>query len=86
MLSERMLLDRDGIELADVRCRHPRGQGRETEHADRHAIVFVRRGCFIRSADGVPRLLDPTHVFCINPGQEQDRPGASVTDSCWPPV
>jgi AraC-like DNA-binding protein len=32
--------------------------------------VFVRRGCFIRSADGHETLLDPTVAFCSNPGEE----------------
>lgn len=71
MLSERVLLDRDGVEIVDVSCRYGRGRGRHTEQADRHAVVFVRGGCFVRSADGVQRLLDSTQVFYVNPGQEQ---------------
>jgi len=34
-------------------------------------VVFVRRGCFVRSAEGVEALLDPTVAYCINPGHEQ---------------
>lgn len=71
MLSERTLLDRDGIEISDVTCRHLPGRGDDIHRADRYAIVFVRRGCFVRSADGVERLLDPAHSYCVNPGQEQ---------------
>jgi AraC-like DNA-binding protein len=69
VLSASLLLDDQGVELADVRCRH-RGEGTSDE-AGRHAIVFVRRGCFVRSVDGDEQLLDPTRAYCINPGQEQ---------------
>jgi AraC-like DNA-binding protein len=62
---------REGVELLDVACRHERGRGRVDEQAPRHAIVFVRRGCFVRSADGVETLLDPTVAYCMNPGEEQ---------------
>jgi hypothetical protein len=34
-------------------------------------LVFVRRGCFTRTADGVRSVLDPTVAFCANPGEEQ---------------
>jgi hypothetical protein len=34
-------------------------------------VVFVRRGCFVRRADGVETLLDPTSAYCMNPGEEQ---------------
>jgi hypothetical protein len=33
--------------------------------------VFVRRGCFVRSVEGVETLLDPTVAYCMNPGEEQ---------------
>ncbi len=46
------------------------------------AIVFVRRGCFVRSADGVEVLLDPAVAYCTNPGEEQrfDHPQAHGDD------
>jgi AraC-like DNA-binding protein len=71
VLSERTLLDRDGVQIADVTCHSRRGPGDDLEHAGHHAVVFVRRGCFVHSADGEERLLDPTRAFCINTGQEQ---------------
>lgn len=71
MLSERTLLDRDGVQIADVTCHSRRGPGDDLEHAGHHAVVFVRRGCFVHSAGGVERLLDPTRAFCLNAGQEQ---------------
>jgi hypothetical protein len=66
-----VLLHRDEVEIADVSCRHQCGRGRDGDEAQHHAVVFVRRGCFLRSADGVEYLLDPTRAYCINPGQEQ---------------
>jgi AraC-like DNA-binding protein len=78
MLSARGVLDRDGIGIWDVTCRHGAGRGVADEHAGGHAVVFVRRGCFVRSADGVESLLDPTVAYCMNPGEEQrfDHPHA----------
>jgi AraC-like DNA-binding protein len=71
MLSSRKFLSRDGIEIADVACRHGRGRGLADEQTAGYTIVFVRRGCFVRSADGVESLLDPTLAYCMNPGEEQ---------------
>ncbi len=71
MLSARTLLHHDGVEIADVACRHTRGRGHTGEQTGGHAVVFIRRGCFLRSADGVETLLDPTIAYCMNPGEEQ---------------
>jgi AraC-like DNA-binding protein len=71
MLSSRTVLRRDGIEVAAVACRHKRGRGAEDQHPGGHVLVFVRRGCFRRSAAGGDLLLDPTTAYCVNPGDEQ---------------
>jgi AraC-like DNA-binding protein len=71
VLDARTLLEDDGIALFDVACRHPAGRGRDSEQSGAHALVFVRRGCFIRSVDGREALLDPTVAYCMNPGEEQ---------------
>jgi AraC-like DNA-binding protein len=71
MLSTRAIVSRDGVEVADVACRHPRGRGHTEEQASGHTIVFIRRGCFVRSADGVESVLDPTVAYCMNAGEEQ---------------
>jgi AraC-like DNA-binding protein len=70
VLSARTVVNTDGVEIADVACRHPAGPGREPERADIHALIFVRRGCFVRNADGIEELLDPTTAYCLTPGQE----------------
>jgi hypothetical protein len=86
MLSTRRLLDHGGVTLSDVTCRLPTGRGQAHE-AGHHAIVFVRSGCFVRTADATSNLLDPTQAYCINPGQEQryDHPHAGGDDctSVW---
>ena len=81
MLSARRLLDHGGVTLTDVRCRLPTGRG-HAQGTGHHAIVFVRRGIFVRSADATSDLLDPTRAYCINPGQEQryDHPHAGGDD------
>jgi AraC-like DNA-binding protein len=65
------LLRCDGLELADVACRHRRGRGEVDELVDTYAIVFVRRGCFVRSAGGAESTLDPTLAYCMSPAEEQ---------------
>jgi len=71
MLSSRTYLRSDGLELADVACRHTRGRGHDGEQAATHALVFVRRGCFVRSVNGVETLFDATLAYCVSPGEEQ---------------
>jgi AraC-like DNA-binding protein len=71
VLDTASLLLQEGLELADVACRHPRGRGELGEFAQRHAIVFVRRGYFVRSVDGIDAVLDPTLAYCVAPGVEQ---------------
>ena len=71
MLARQRLLDRDGITIDDVACRHDAGRGREIEPGHGHALVLVRRGCFIRRTQHGSELLDPTVAYCLNPGDEQ---------------
>jgi AraC-like DNA-binding protein len=70
VLQARRIFYREGVEIADVACRHGRGRG-VAEEAHGYGIGFVRRGCFVRCADGAERLLDPSTVFFVNPGDEQ---------------
>jgi AraC-like DNA-binding protein len=82
MLSRRTLVDRDGMRIADVACRSVRGRGQGGEQASGHALVFVRRGCFVREADGVASTLDLTLAYCVNPEEEEryDHPHAGGDD------
>jgi AraC-like DNA-binding protein len=83
VLHPRLLLDHDGLTLADVACRHRRGHAHDVEIADTYRIVLVRRGCFVRRADGDAAMLDPTLAFGVTPGTEQryDHP-AEGGDDC----
>jgi AraC-like DNA-binding protein len=82
VLSARRLLSRDGVTIADVACRDEHGRGEDGEYGGRHTLVFVRRGCFVRTADGVESLLDPTLAYGTNPGDEEryDHPHADGDD------
>jgi AraC-like DNA-binding protein len=71
MLNAHGIFEGDGVGVWDVTCRHRAGRGAAGEHAGGHALVFVRRGCFVRTADGVETVLDPTVAYCMNPGEEQ---------------
>jgi AraC-like DNA-binding protein len=71
MLERRSVFDHGGIALHDVVCRYGAGRGNAVEPSAGHTIVFVRRGCFIRHADGIENVLDPTVAYCTRPGEEQ---------------
>jgi AraC-like DNA-binding protein len=71
LLTARSVVARDGIEIADVACRHGRGRGADVEEAPGSAIVFVRRGCFVRAGRDGTFVLDPTLAYCMNGGDEQ---------------
>ena len=82
MLSTCTHVSRDGVAISEVACGHTRGRGSEGEHTGGHAVVFVRRGCFVRNADGAETLLDPTVAYCMNPGEVEryDHPQDSGDD------
>jgi AraC-like DNA-binding protein len=71
MLHARTVLAGEGVTISEVSCRHARGTGEPELHTGQHSLVFVRRGCFVRTADGVRAVLDPTTAYCVNPGEEQ---------------
>jgi AraC-like DNA-binding protein len=81
VLTGHRLFDDHGVAITDVTCRQPPGRG-DTDEPEHHAIVFVRQGCFVRWVDGTEHLLDPTRIYCINPGDEQryDHPHAHGDD------
>jgi AraC-like DNA-binding protein len=82
MLSLDALLVSDDLQIVDVTCRHEHGRGSPDEQPGGHSLVFVRRGCFVRSVDGVETLLDATVAYCMNPQEEQryDHPYADGDD------
>ena len=82
MVHARTILSRDGVTLADVACRHGRGRGLLEETRRTHGIVFVRSGCFLRSAHGAESVVDPTVAYCMNPGVDErfDHPHADGDD------
>ena len=69
MLSFDIAFRGDGIELADVICTHRAGRG-QAEWTESLALAFVRRGSFIRRAQGRTTVLDPTRAYAINPEVE----------------
>jgi AraC-like DNA-binding protein len=83
VLTHRTLIDRDGVRIVDAACRHARSRGVDGELSSGHALVLVRRGCFIRDTEGSTATFDPTLAYCTNPGEEQrfDHPGAQG-DEC----
>jgi AraC-like DNA-binding protein len=61
----------DGFSVAEVRCRQPRSGFTAPEETAGHALVFVRRGAFVRRVDGREVLLDSTVAYLHGPGSEQ---------------
>jgi AraC-like DNA-binding protein len=70
VLDLRTLAEHDGLSVTDVVCHHRAGRGSD-EPVDALAIVFVRRGRYVRSANGDETMLDPTLAYAMTPGQEQ---------------
>lgn len=71
MLTSKLLAETEGVGLSIVSCRHEPRQGREVECAPEWALVFVRRGSFRRTVNGVTSFLDPTLAYATNPQDEQ---------------
>jgi AraC-like DNA-binding protein len=82
VLRTRTVVDRDGVRIRDVACRDASVRGHVPEQATAHTLVFVRRGCFVRTVEGVDSVCDPTVVYCANPGDEEhfDHPQAGGDD------
>jgi AraC-like DNA-binding protein len=82
VLSVQTVLEREGLVVSDVRCTHAQGCATEPELASGHAVVFVRRGCFVRNVEGTEQVLDPTLAYCMNPADEQrfDHPHSDGDD------
>lgn len=57
--------------LADVACRHLAGPGETGERTGHPTLVFVRRGSFVRHANGTRSVLDPTLAYFGGPGEEE---------------
>jgi AraC-like DNA-binding protein len=76
----------DGFSVTDVRCSAARSGFAEPELADRHVLVILRRGAFIRRVDGREVLLDATTGYLAAPGLvEQFAHPAAGGDRCGRP-
>ena len=66
-----MLAVGDGFRVAEVRCHQARSGFTAPEETAGHALVFIRRGAFVRRVDGREVLLDSTVAYLHGPGNEQ---------------
>ena len=71
MLTKRVLAAAEGLTVEDVLCTSGPSSWSPPEPTTKNGIVFVRRGCFRRRADGVESFLDPVAIYFERPGQEQ---------------
>ena len=71
MLRGGLLAEGDGFRLADVDCDGERGRFGVPEEAERHSLVFVYRGAFVRQCDGTEVLLDSTAAYLAAPRAEE---------------
>jgi AraC-like DNA-binding protein len=71
VLDVRTILRRDGVAIADVACRHGPGAGEVEQWTGEHALVLVRRGCFVHVDERGRKVLDPNHAYFVSPGAEQ---------------
>lgn len=68
--------------LETVECVCGRSEWSAPEPAESYGIVFVRRGCFHRRANGRESFVDPTVVYFERPGDEQQIAHPGGGDSC----
>jgi AraC-like DNA-binding protein len=82
VLHTRTVVGRDGVTIRDVACRDMSGREEAPEQATAYTVVFVRRGCFVRTADGMESVCDPTVAYCTSPGDVEsfDHPHATGDD------
>ena len=71
VLTKTVLAKTADLEVRDVRCRTYLSSWSPPEQSVRFVVVFVRRGCFWRSAGGRESLLDSTIAYFSRPGDEQ---------------
>lgn len=77
-----LLAEGDGYRLLDVRCPGGcRGFG-PPEQTVYHGLVFIRRGAFVRQADGAEVLLDSTVAYLQQPGTEGRFAHPAGDDTC----
>jgi AraC-like DNA-binding protein len=66
------LLDSGGVQVADVQCDGRQAAWSDVEQVLGYVVVFVRRGCFRRRANGFESLLDPAVAYFGRPSDEQN--------------
>jgi AraC-like DNA-binding protein len=71
MRSGSLLAAGDGFDVNAVRCAGARRGFDAPEETSGHALVFVRRGAFVRRSGGREVLLDSTVAYLTAPGDEQ---------------
>ena len=71
MRSGSLLAAGDGFDVYAVRCAGARRGFDAPEETSGHALVFVRRGAFVRRSGGREVLLDSTVAYLTAPGDEQ---------------
>jgi AraC-like DNA-binding protein len=71
VLAVRSILRSEGVSIADVACRHGAGPGAVEQWTGGHAIVLVRRGCFVHRDERGAKVLDANHAYFVRPGAEQ---------------
>lgn len=65
------ILEREGVAVYDVACRHRSGTGEVEPWSGGHALVLVRRGCFVHRDELGAKVLDPNFAYFLRPGAEQ---------------
>jgi AraC-like DNA-binding protein len=81
-LAKTLLVDRREFVLEAVECRCGVIGWSPPEVVTRYGIVFVRRGCFHRRANGDDSFVDPAVLYFERPDDEQQIAHPAGGDSC----
>jgi AraC-like DNA-binding protein len=72
MLSSAAILTTQDLRVRDLHCAHRRGGWSETEHSQRSAIVFPRRGSFRRRGAYGDEVIEPGIAYFQRAGEDEE--------------
>jgi len=72
MLSSAAILTTQDLRVRDLQCAHRRGGWSETEHSQRSAIIFPRRGSFRRRGAHGDEVIEPGIAYFQRAGEDEE--------------
>jgi AraC-like DNA-binding protein len=81
-MGREIVLETPNLSVYRVVCGGHHGGWSAPEEVDRHGLVLIRRGHFLRRVDGIERVVDRCVGYFERPGEEQQIAHPSGRDVC----